>query len=61
MPVILDSLFHPYSVVQYKRTNFTTTRADSQLLNKPFKLLTAIAQNNNALEHCTIVGTYSLL
>ena len=43
-------LYIPYSVVQYKRTKFTT-RVDNQLLNKPFKLLTISTQNDNALEH----------
>ena len=36
-------------------------RVDKQLLKKPFKLLTASARNDNALEDHTIVGTYSLL
>ena len=29
---------------------------DNQLLNKPFKLLTASAQNDNALEHLLLLA-----
>ena len=47
---------YPYSVVQYKQTNFNT-HVDNQLLNKPFKLLTASTQNDNALEYRTILNT----